>query len=180
MRKNYLAFWRKRRAGRCKATRRRRCGVIVEERQRNRYPPAAAPLRAAARRPAGCVARSLHTTRYGWARPSSRRSRLASGPGGRSKMQPLFIDRPLEAASPGLRPIQKNLEDFGNVPRAPELQFGDCTGSSAGECLSRSSVRDVRDGRPVGKLGRHTAACCAGSALTRAIHPKAAQNRGAK
>src|SRR5438552_18186985 len=55
------AFWRERRAGRCKAPRRRRCGDIVEERQRRRCPPAAAPLRAAARRPAGCVARSLHT-----------------------------------------------------------------------------------------------------------------------
>src|SRR6266542_4670744 len=60
-RKNKLAFWRERRAGRCKAPRRRRCGDIVEERQRRRCPPAAAPLRAAARRPAGCVARSLHT-----------------------------------------------------------------------------------------------------------------------
>ena len=55
------ALWRERRAGRCKAPRRRRCGDIVEERQRSRCPPAAAPLRAAARRPAGCVARSLHT-----------------------------------------------------------------------------------------------------------------------
>src|SRR5438552_14595515 len=34
---------------------------IVEERQQSRCPPAAAPLRAAARRPAGGVARSLHT-----------------------------------------------------------------------------------------------------------------------
>ena len=34
---------------------------IVEERQRRRCPPAAAPLRAEARRPAGGVARSLHT-----------------------------------------------------------------------------------------------------------------------
>src|SRR5437870_7162362 len=42
------AFWRERRAGRCKAPRRRRCGGIVEERQRRRCPPAAAPLRAAA------------------------------------------------------------------------------------------------------------------------------------
>src|SRR5437867_9529515 len=42
------AFWRERRAGRCKAPRRRRCGDIVEERQRRRCPPAAAPLRAAA------------------------------------------------------------------------------------------------------------------------------------
>src|SRR5207244_496235 len=42
------AFWRERRAGRCKAPRRRRCGGIVEERQHRRCPPAAAPLRAAA------------------------------------------------------------------------------------------------------------------------------------
>ena len=35
---------------------------IVEERQRSRCLPAAAPLRAAARSPAGFVARSLHTT----------------------------------------------------------------------------------------------------------------------
>ena len=34
---------------------------IVEERQRSRCPPGAAPLRAAVRRHAGCVARSLHT-----------------------------------------------------------------------------------------------------------------------
>ena len=54
-------LWRERRAGRCKAPRRRRCGHIVEERQRRRCPPTAAPRRAAARRPAGCVARSLHT-----------------------------------------------------------------------------------------------------------------------
>src|SRR5204863_2924108 len=38
-RKNKLAFWRERRAGRCKAPRRRRCGDIVEERQRRRYAP---------------------------------------------------------------------------------------------------------------------------------------------
>src|SRR6266498_2477661 len=50
---------------------------IAEERQQSRCPPAAAPLRAAARRPAGFVARSSHTT------PGiARRSRLASGPGG--------------------------------------------------------------------------------------------------
>src|SRR5437016_10829493 len=40
------AFWREGRAGRCKAPRRRRCGDIVQERQRRRCPPAAAPLRA--------------------------------------------------------------------------------------------------------------------------------------
>ena len=47
-RKNKLAFWRERRVGRCKAPRRRRCSDIVEERQRNRCPPAAAPRRVAA------------------------------------------------------------------------------------------------------------------------------------
>jgi hypothetical protein len=40
------AFRRERRSGRCKAPRHRRCGVIVEERQRRRCQPAAAPLRA--------------------------------------------------------------------------------------------------------------------------------------
>jgi len=35
---------------------------IGEERQQRRRPLAATPLRASARRPAGCVARSLHTT----------------------------------------------------------------------------------------------------------------------
>ena len=69
------AFWRERRAGRCKAPRRRRCGDIVEERQRSRCPPAAAPPWAAAPRPAGFVARSLQTKQY------ARRSRLAIGPG---------------------------------------------------------------------------------------------------
>src|SRR2546426_1878610 len=50
--KNKLAFWRERRAGRCKALRRRRCGDIVEKRQRRRYAPfAAAPRRAAAPTP---------------------------------------------------------------------------------------------------------------------------------
>src|SRR5205823_3126568 len=49
---NKLAFWRERRAGRCKAPRRRRCGDIVEERQQRRYAPfAAAPPRAAALMP---------------------------------------------------------------------------------------------------------------------------------
>ena len=37
---------------------------IVEERQRRRCPHAAAPLRAVVRRPAGSVARSLHTRGY--------------------------------------------------------------------------------------------------------------------
>src|SRR5206468_3373912 len=51
---------------------------IVEERQQSRYAPfAAAPPRAAARRPSGLVARSSHT-----APGIARRSRLASGRGG--------------------------------------------------------------------------------------------------
>ena len=53
---------------------------IVEERQQSRCPPAAAPLRAAARRPAGFVARSSRT-----APGIVRRSRLASGPGGQQQ-----------------------------------------------------------------------------------------------
>jgi len=40
MLKPYLAFQRERRAGGCEAPRRRRCGVIVEERQRSRCPQA--------------------------------------------------------------------------------------------------------------------------------------------
>ena len=84
------AFWRERRAGRCKAPRRRRCGDIVEERQRRRCPPAAAPLRAAARRPAGGVARSLHTA------PGMLVARaLPAGLGASSKMYTLFPDGPL-------------------------------------------------------------------------------------
>src|SRR5438552_9907603 len=54
---------------------------IVEERQQSRCLPAAAPLRAAARRPAGFVARSSHT-----APGIARRSRLASGPGAKCEV----------------------------------------------------------------------------------------------
>src|SRR6266568_2151398 len=63
---------------------------IVEERQQSRCPPAAAPLRAAARRPAGFVARSSHT-----APGIARRSRLASGPGGQQQNVKLFLREPL-------------------------------------------------------------------------------------
>src|SRR5947199_7172553 len=62
---------------------------IVEERQRSRCPPAAAPLRAAARRLAGFVARSSHT-----APGIARRSRLASGPGGLQQNVKLFLREP--------------------------------------------------------------------------------------
>jgi len=67
---------------------------IVEERQRSRYAPfAAAPLRAAARRLAGFVARSSHT-----APGIARRSRLASGPGGLQQNVKLFLREPLACA----------------------------------------------------------------------------------
>ncbi|PYV06080.1 MAG: hypothetical protein DMG10_02900 [Acidobacteria bacterium] len=63
---------------------------IVEERQQSRYAPfAAAPLRAAARRPAGGVARSLHTA------PGMLVARaLPAGLGASSKMYTLFPDGP--------------------------------------------------------------------------------------
>src|SRR6266705_3412640 len=68
---------------------------IVEERQQRRYAPfAAAPLRAAARRPAGFVARSSHT-----APGIARRSRLASGPGGLQQNANLFLREPLGSAA---------------------------------------------------------------------------------
>ena len=87
LRRNNFTFRRERRAGICKAPRRRRCGDIVEERQRSRCPPAAAPLWAAARRLAGCVARSLHATRL------ARRSRLASEPGGQQQSANIILGR---------------------------------------------------------------------------------------
>src|SRR5213083_3073251 len=67
---------------------------VVEERQQRRCPSAAAPLRAAARRPAGIVARSSHT-----ALGIARRSRLASGPGGLQQNANLFLREPLESAA---------------------------------------------------------------------------------
>src|SRR5205809_646254 len=66
---------------------------IVEERQQSRCPPAAAPLRAAARRPAGFVARSSHT-----APGIARRSRLASGPGGPAAKWEVISARALRGA----------------------------------------------------------------------------------
>ena len=63
---------------------------IVEERQQSRYAPfGAAPLRAAARRPAGFVARSSHT-----APGIARRLRLASGPGALQQNGKLFLGEP--------------------------------------------------------------------------------------
>ena len=62
---------------------------IVEVRQRSRCPPAAAPLRAAARRPAGFVARSSHTT------PGMLVARASpAGLGASSKVGLLFCHRP--------------------------------------------------------------------------------------
>src|SRR6266540_3548948 len=63
---------------------------IVEERQRRRRPLAATPLRAAAPRPAGCVARSLHTT------PGMLVARaLPASLGASSKVQMSFCGGPL-------------------------------------------------------------------------------------
>jgi hypothetical protein len=64
---------------------------IVEERQRSRCPPAAAPFRAAARRPAGFVARSLHTAEGMLVARAS-----PAGLGASSKVGLLFRDRSLE------------------------------------------------------------------------------------
>src|SRR6266581_2341616 len=58
--------------------------------QPRKMPPAAAPLRAAARRPAGCVARSLHT-----AAGMLVARALPAGLGASSKMYTLFPDGPL-------------------------------------------------------------------------------------
>jgi len=69
---------------------------IVEERQRSRCPPAAAPLRAAARRLAGCVARSLHT-----AAGMLVARALPAGLGASSKMVKLFLREPLAKALAG-------------------------------------------------------------------------------
>ena len=67
---------------------------IVEERQQRRRPLAAAPRRAAARKPAGCVARSLHT-----AAGMLVARALPAGLGASSKMYTLFPDGPLTAAT---------------------------------------------------------------------------------
>src|SRR5919198_6654613 len=77
---------------------------IVEERQQRRYAPfAAAPRRAAARRPAGpspCSHGRLSMTLATDIPPRvlARRSRLASGPGGLQQNVKLFLREPLGAA----------------------------------------------------------------------------------
>src|SRR6266496_4137219 len=97
---------------------------IVEERQQSRCPPAAAPLRAAARRPAGGVARSLHTA------PGMLVARaLPAGLGASSKMYTLFPDGPLACcrfssrgvcsesvkAQASLRTPKKNHKNVGKI-----------------------------------------------------------------
>src|SRR6266536_4875167 len=88
---------------------------IVEERQQRKRPLAAAPLRAAARRPAGFVARSLHTT------PGiARRSRLASGPGGRQQSANVMLWR---ALSPRVVFVSKQSKWAGPGPAPPTLEL---------------------------------------------------------
>src|SRR5204863_3683987 len=70
---------------------------------------AAAPLRAAARRLAGFVARSSHT-----APGIARRSRLASGPGGLQQNVSLFLREPLAGGEPKRTP---GILQLTNVPR---------------------------------------------------------------
>src|SRR5437762_7770153 len=88
---------------------------IAEERQQSRCPPAAAPLRAAARRPAGFVARSPHT-----APGIARRSRLASGPGGQQQsvhiisLQTLVVQRGDSSVS--LRVLRVSMVKAEQVP----------------------------------------------------------------
>src|SRR5438477_12806136 len=90
---------------------------IVEERQQSRYAPfAAAPLRAAARRPAGFVARSSHT-----APGIARRSRLASGPGGLQQNVNLFLREPLARSERFLRTPGTR----ANLTNAPRQGRGD-------------------------------------------------------
>ena len=124
------AFWRERRAGRCKAPRRRRCGGIVEERQRRRCPPAAAPLRAAARRPAGCVARSLHTA-VGMLVARA----LPAGLGASSKMYTLFPDGPLAGVSESEPP------EYCNKRMRPGRGAGRSCNPCRGACRWSSSTR---------------------------------------
>ena len=126
-----LTLWRERRAGRCKAPRRRRCGDIVEERQRGKCPPAA-PLRAAARRPAGCVARSSHTTPY--------RSRLASGPGAAEKCTCYSC---ADANQPGLRlsrfQRERRSRNVENTVQRHQSQKADCARLEVFKLISRDS-----------------------------------------
>src|SRR6266516_3433664 len=80
------AFWRERRAGRCEAPRRRRCRC-ASSRSGNKA-DARPPPRPSGLRPAGGVARSLHTA------PGMLVARLPAGLGASSKMYTLFPDGP--------------------------------------------------------------------------------------
>ena len=103
-----MAFWRERRVGRCKAPRRRRCGDIVEEWQRRRCPPAAAPRRVAALECVGCAeicpcaARAKHNVIV---------------PPGPQQNAKLFLREPYAPVSdPGfVRRIQASLRKGGKV-----------------------------------------------------------------
>src|SRR5216117_2158957 len=86
---------------------------IVEERQQSRCPPAAAPLRAASRRPAGFVARSSHT-----APGIARRSRLASGLRACSKMRIYFCAIPKVSLSLRLPESLSELERKNSTARS--------------------------------------------------------------
>src|SRR5207249_9181566 len=83
-------------AGRADARRRDAVDVGHRRGAATKQMPAAAPLRAAARRPAGFVARSSHTAPD--APGIARRSRLASGPGGLQQNVKLFLREPLACA----------------------------------------------------------------------------------
>src|SRR5437870_1015371 len=87
----------------------------------------AAPLRAAARRLAGFVARSSHT-----APGIARRSRLASGPGGLQQNVKLFLREPLASSQP--KPAR-------NVSRTTQS-----TGRCCRRCVSARGDRDLREG----------------------------------
>ncbi len=87
-------------------------------------PPRIAPLRAAARRPAGFVASSSRT-----APGTHRRSRLASGPGGLQQNANLFLREPLaENSQGGIVAAQERADIFASHPfvqhrrvNAPEI-----------------------------------------------------------
>src|SRR5438067_8422348 len=109
---------------------------IVEERQQRRCPPAAAPLRAAARRPAGFVARSSHT-----APAIARRSRLASGPGGQQQNVNLFLREPLtrlKAVKNSIRANSWNSRQFLLATKFHEFHENDHRDSDVIPCLRRA------------------------------------------
>src|SRR5947199_7827027 len=94
---------------------------IVEERQQSRCPPAAAPLRAAARKPAGFVARSSHT-----APGIARRSRLASGPGGLQQSVRIISSQTLMRVDDSdflLADSENHVKQAQATPDPPEPRF---------------------------------------------------------